>query len=187
MRAGLRVRLREERDEVRAAAVRDVRLRAVDDVVVAVPLRDGLDARDVTAGVRLAHAERDDLLASERGLEELLDLLLRTEVADDRCRHVALDEEAHRHARRVPLRELFGLRDAEPVVAARSPVLLRVVGAEETELASALEDLVREDLCLLPFVGEGRELLLRELTNGVPELIVLFAERAGHLELLSER
>src|SRR5207244_3147569 len=68
VRAGLRVRLREKGDEVGTRAVRDVRLRAVDDVVVAVLLRDGLDAGDVGAGVRLAHAERSDLLAADGGL-----------------------------------------------------------------------------------------------------------------------
>ena len=120
VRAGFGVRLDEQRDEVGARAVGDERLLAVDDVVVAVALRDRLDAGDVAAGVGLAHAERDDLLAAERRLEELLDLLLRAEVADDRRRHVALDEEAHRHAGRTAARQLFGLGDAEPVVAARA-------------------------------------------------------------------
>ena len=61
------------------------------------------------------------------------------------------------------LRQLLGLRDAEPVVAARAAVLLGVVRAEDAELTRALEDLVREELGLLPLVGVGSELLLGEL------------------------
>ena len=78
------------------------------------------------------------------------------------------------------LRELLGLRDAEPVVAAGAAVLLGVVRAEDAELAGALEDLVREELGLLPLVGVRRELLLGELADGLAELVVLLAERAGH-------
>ena len=83
-------------------------------------------------------------------------------------------------------RQLLGLRDAEPVVAARAAVLLGVVRAEDPELTRALEDLVREELGLLPLVGERSELLRRELTDGVAEVIVLLAKRAGH-ELLRTR
>jgi hypothetical protein len=180
VRPGLRVRLHEERHEVRARAVRDVRLRAVDDPVVAVLLRPRLDARDVAARVGLADAERDDLLAPERRLQELFDLFLGAEVADDRSRHVALHEEAHRHARGEASRQLLRLRDGEPVVTARAAVLFGVVRAEDAELARSLEHLVGEELGLLPLVGVRSELLRRELANGVAEVVVLLAKRAGH-------
>ena len=62
-------------------AVGDERLGAVDDVVVAVLLRATVwIAGDVAARVRLAHAERGDLLALDRRGEKLRDLLLRPEV-----------------------------------------------------------------------------------------------------------
>src|SRR5207247_1429246 len=87
------LRLREERDEVGARAVRDERLLPIQHPVATVATRDRADARDVTARTRFRDAERGDLFSAEGGDEELLDLLLRTEVADHRRRHVALDEE----------------------------------------------------------------------------------------------
>ena len=64
--AGVRVGLRDEHDEVGAVAVRDVRLRAVDDPLVAVAHRARLDAGHVGAGVGLGDAEAGDLLAADR-------------------------------------------------------------------------------------------------------------------------
>ena len=78
---------------------------------------------------------------------------------------------------------LFATR--EPVVAAGAAVLLGVVRAEDPELARALEDLVREDLGLLPLVGVRSELLLGELADGLAKLLVLFGERVGHGAILS--
>jgi hypothetical protein len=85
--AGVRVGLRDEHDEVGPVAVRDVRLRAVDDEVVAVPRRPGADAGDVGARVGLGDAEARDSLAADRGREVLLLLLLGAEGEDRRRRH----------------------------------------------------------------------------------------------------
>jgi len=100
VRARVGVRLGEQRDEVGARAVGDERLLAVDHVVAAALLRDGLDAGDVAPGGRLGDAERRDLVAGQRRLQKLVDLLLRAEVADDGGRHVALHEQPHAHAGR---------------------------------------------------------------------------------------
>src|SRR5690606_18120435 len=134
-------------------AVRDEGLAAVDDVLVADLLRARADARHVRARAGLAHAERGDAIAGERGPEELLLLLPRAELVDARRRHVALDEEAHRDARGLAADELFALHDAEPVVAAAAADVLRVVRARDAELAGLLEHPVGEVLVPLPLVG----------------------------------
>jgi len=86
----------------------------------------------------------------------------------------------HGHASHPSTNELFALRDREPEVAAAAAVLFGVVRGEDAELTRPLEHLVREGLGFLPSVDEGVELLLGELANGGPELLVLFAVGARH-------
>ena len=173
------IRLAEQRDEVGAGAVGDVRLAAVDDVVAADLLRRRAQARDVGAGARLAHTERRDLVAGERGREELGLLFRGAEVVDARRRHVALHEQAHAHAGRADAHELFALRDAEPVIAAAAADVFGVVRPENPELARALEHPVRKELVLLPLVRVRGELLVDELTDLLAEEVVLLGERRG--------
>ena len=135
--AGVRVGLRDEHDHVGAVAVRDVGLRAVDDVLVAVPHRARLDAGDVGAGVGLGDAEAEDLLALDRGHDPLLLLLLGAELEDRRHRHVGVDRDAHREAAGQRAAHLLGEHEVGEVVAALAAVLLGYGEAEEAELAHA--------------------------------------------------
>ena len=65
--AGVGVGLGDEHDHVRAVAVGDVRLRAVDDVLVAVAHGARLDRGDVGARVGLGDPQAEDLLAAIAG------------------------------------------------------------------------------------------------------------------------
>ena len=129
--AGVRVGLRDEHDDVGAVAVGDVRLRAVDDVLVAVAHRARLDAGDVGAGVGLGDAEAEDLLALDRGHDPLLLLLLGAEREDRRHRHVGVDRDAHRQAAATARGRSPRRARATVVVAALAAVLLGLVEAEE--------------------------------------------------------
>ncbi len=173
--AGVRVGLRHEDDDVGAMTVRDVRLRAVDDVLVAVAYGARLDAGDVRAGIGLGDAQAEDLLAPDRGHDPLLLLLLGAEREDRRHRHVRVDGDAHRQAAGLRVRDLLGEHERRVVVAALSAVGLGLVEAEKAELAHAMEDRVRERR-LLPLVGVRRELLLRERADRLAQLLVLVGE-----------
>src|SRR6185436_1967761 len=62
-------------------------------------------------------------LGTTEQIEEFLDLLRRSEVADARSGHVSLHEEAHAHTRRVRVDELLRLGNREPIVPASATVL----------------------------------------------------------------
>ena len=67
-----------------------------------------------------------------------------------------------------------------PALAAK---LLRVLEAEEAELAAALEQLARKLACLLPLVHVGRDLAADEAAHGLPQLLVLVRERRQYRAL----
>ncbi len=180
MRAGVGVRLGEKRHEIAARPVGDERFLAVDDVVAAVAARDRANPGDVGPRRRLGHAERPDLVAPQGRLQELLDLAAGADVGDDRRRHVALHEQAHRHARRAPARILLGLGDAEPVVASPAAVLFGEVGTQDAEVARLLEQLVGEKSVFLPLVGVRPDLAFDECPDHPPELLVLFLKGLEH-------
>src|SRR3954454_22128846 len=72
------------------------------------------------------------------------------------------------------------LLDPDRVVqvgAARAAVLLRELEAEEAELGAALVELAGEFARLLPLVDVGGDLLGDEAADGLPQLLVLLAER----------
>src|SRR4029079_17928851 len=62
---------------------------------------------------------------------------------------------------------------------ARAAKLRWIVDAEEAELAAPVEQLPREDLCPLPFVGVRRDLLGDEVAQALAEDLVLLGEE-GH-------
>ncbi len=160
--AGLRVGLGDEHDHIGAVAVRDVGLGAVDDVVIAVSDGAGLDAGDIGAGVRLGDAQAEDLLALDRRDDPLLLLLLGAEGEDRRHRHVGVDGDPHRKAARVGVADLLGEHQRRVVVASLPAVGLRLVQAEEAELAHAREDGVGEGR-LLPLLRVGGSSLMAKL------------------------
>ena len=165
-----------KRDEVRARPVRDVRLRPVDHVVVADLLRRRAQVRHVGADVRLGDPERRDRLPRHRRLPEVLLVVVVADLADDRRRHVALHEEAHREAGEAAVHELLGVGGREPPVEPLPAPLLGHADPEEAELTRLLEDLVREVARLLPRVGVGGELGEAPVADRLPQHLVLRAE-----------
>ena len=75
----------QQQDPVGVLCIRDPDLAAVDEIAVALLLREGLEPRGVDAVVGLAHPEAHHLLAAGQFRQELLLHLLRA-VVDDRSR-----------------------------------------------------------------------------------------------------
>ncbi len=58
--------------------------------------------------------------------------------------------------------------------------------SEVSQLPQAFEDPVREPSLFFPFLGMGRELLLCEFADALPQQVVFLAEEGtGHAHLLS--
>ena len=97
-RVGLRVGLGYQRERVAVAAVGNEALGAVDDILVAVPDRAGLDGLYVAARVGLGDADAAPLLARCHQGQEVFLLLLGT-VSRDHVRHdqVGVEDAAQAH------------------------------------------------------------------------------------------
>src|SRR5712691_12511670 len=76
------VGLGDDESPVAAGAARDEDLPAVDDEMVAVPLRDRRDPGDVAAGVRLGDRQGRDVLATDGGGQPFSFLLFGPELED---------------------------------------------------------------------------------------------------------
>ena len=178
LRAGLRVGARDEADQVRVQAVRDERLGAVDDVVVAVEHGRGRDAAQVRAGTRLRHRDRaHELAAHERrhprlalGVVAVLQHVVRRDLVH------ALAE-----AREPRVQQLLVDHALEAEVAAQPTVLGRHVGAEQPGLPRAAPELGVDVAPLLPALVVREDLALDPGPRGLTEELVLVARpgRAG--------
>ena len=145
----------EQADPVGLRAVGDPHLAAVDDVVVAVGARVGLDRGDVGAGAGLGDADAGDRIAGDRGREKFAAQLVAAEPRQRRRRHVGLHADRHRHAAAVDGAELLRHHQRIGIVEALAAELDGLVEAEKAEIAELLEQLMRgEDAVLLPLVDE---------------------------------
>ena len=165
-------------EEVGADAVGDEGLGSVDEVAAVDPLRGGGDAGDIGAGSRLGDAEGADLLAGDPRDQPALLLLVGAEVEDRRHRDRNVGVEPGGDA--AGAAGAGQLLDPDRVVqvgAALAAVLLGELEAEETELGAAPVELTGEFPRLLPLVDVRRDLLADEAADGLPQLLVLLAER----------
>ena len=146
----------QQADPVGLGAVGDPHLAAVDDVVVAVGARIGLDRGDVGAGAGLGHADAGHRVARDRGRQEFAAHLVGAEPRQRRRRHVGLHPDRHRHPAAIDRAEFFRHHQRIAVVEPLPAELDRLVEPEKAEIAELLEQLVRrENVRLLPFVDDG--------------------------------
>src|SRR5689334_628460 len=164
-------------EEVRADAVGDEGLGAVDDVAAVDLAGEGRDAGDIGAGAGLGDAEGADLLTGDPGHQPALLLLLSAEVEDRRHRDRGVGVEPGGDA---PGASAAGeLLDPDRVVqvsAALAAVFLWELQPEEAELGTAPVELAGEFPRLLPLRDMGRDLLGDEAANRLAQLLVLLAE-----------
>ena len=167
----------EQADPVGLHAVGDPHLAAIDDVVVAVGARIGLDRGDVGARARLRDPDAGDRVARNRGCKKLAPHLVRAEPRQRRRRHVGLHPDRHRHAAACDGAEFFGHHQRVAVIEPLAAELDRLVEAEKAEIAELLEQLMRgEDVGLLPFVDKRIDLGRDEFLQGAAGFVVVGGE-----------
>lgn len=162
LRTLVRIGTRDHDHQVGVDAVGDERLGAVEDPVVPVPHRTGLDALQIAAGSRFGHRDRgDDLPAAEPRQPALL-LLLGGQVGQIGLNHIVLQGEAQ--AAVVTAGVL--LTDDRVVAEVADPaaaVLLRYRHPEEALLAGLDPDVAVDDALLLPTIVVRSGVQLEEL------------------------
>ena len=169
------VELREDDRQLGDAAVRDVALLAVEDVLVAVPVGRGLDAGDVGAGAWLGERDRGEaaLLRGEPRQPALL-LLLRAGA------HQRPHGEHRRPDRRgkagAAPRELLGDQTRRHCRHAAAAVLGRDRVRGQPERRRLREQLGRAVLALVPLPCDRAQLALGEVVREVPQLPLLGRE-----------
>lgn len=177
----LRIGAGDDDHQVGVDTVGDERLGAVEDPVVTVAHRAGLDALQVAAGAGLGHRDGRDQLARTEAREPALLLLLVGEFEQ-----VGSDDIVVQHEAQAAEAELGGLLGHDGVVTevvhATAAVFLRHRHAEKALRAGLLPHLTVDDLVLLPLLVEGGHLLFEELPVRLPEEVVLGLEKgAFHL------
>ncbi len=177
-RARVSVRAHDEAEEARVQAVRDERLGAVDDVVVAVAHGRGRDAAQVRSGSGLGHGDRADELAAHERRHPGGALLVGPVVE-----HVVRRDLVHAlaEAREAGVQQLLVDHALEPEVAAAPAVLHGHVGAEHAGLPRAAPQLGVDEAARLPALVVGQDLALDPRPRGLAEELVVVARpgRAG--------
>src|SRR5690606_16485546 len=163
-------------------AVGDERLRAVDDVVVAVADCGRAHAGQVAAHGRLGHGDGGDELALHHAGEPAGLLLVGGALEQIGEADVVVQGDPQAAAGRPGALDLLGDDEVEAeVVDARTAVLLGHGHAEEARGAGGEEQLTGHLALPLPRLVVGGDLLLDERPEAGPEQLVLLVEqRAAH-------
>ena len=161
-------------DPVGLYAVGDPHLAAIDDIIVAVGARVGLDRRDVRSGARLGDADARHRIARYGGGQEFAAHLVRSKPRQRRRRHVGLHADRHRHAAAADRAELLGHHQRVTVIQSLPAKFHRLVEAEKSEVAEFLEQLMgRKDVRLLPFIDERIDLGRDEFLQDAARFVVV--------------
>ena len=175
-----RVGLDRRDHEVGVDAVRDERLGAVDDVVVAVADRRRRHRRQVRADARLGHRHRGDQLAGADAGQPALLLLVVGEVQEVRQADVVVQRQAEPGGVDVGPLQLLGDHDVEAeVLDPAAAVLLGDLDAEEAVGAGDGEQLAVDDPVGLPAWRVGHGLALEERAERRAELLVGVVEQGA--------
>ncbi len=166
-------------DQVGVNAVGDERLGAVEDVVVPILDRLGLDALQVAAGARLRHRDRgDQLTRAELGQPALL-LLLGAQPDQIRRHHVVVQAEPPQSAE-AARGDLLGDDGVIPEVRdTAAAVLLGDRHAQEALLARLQPHAAIDDLVPLPLPVERRDVPFEKRAEGITEHVVFGFEQGA--------
>ena len=123
-------------------AVGGPHLAAVDHPVAADPPGRGLERGDVGARADFGDAEAGDVVAGDRGRQELAAQLVAAVAGERRRRHVGLHADRHRHRAAIDVAQLLGHHHGVGVVEAHAAEFDGLVDAEQAGIAQLLEHLV---------------------------------------------
>ena len=174
--AALRLRPDEDDDQVGIDTVSDEHLGAGNDVGITVAASEALHVGDVRATRRLRDAERDDLLALDRGRQPALALGIVAEFVDGRRRNRDMRTDSCRDPTRAAAGELLEEDRFINEAGVRSAVLLRVLQAQEVQGAESLKQFARKLLRFFPLVDVRAHLLVDEAADRASELLVFRCE-----------
>ncbi|MCY1297391.1 hypothetical protein D9M70_468280 [compost metagenome] len=158
--------------DVAVGAVGDEGLGAVDDVLVAVQHRAGLDRLQVGTGVRLGHGHGADGVPGRHPRQPFELLGLAAEVHQVAGNYV-VHTEADQPRGQAGAVDLFGGDHREAPVQPQAAVGFRGGGVEHAELAGTLPGFPRHPMILLPLLQPGSALLRQEASHGAAKLLVL--------------
>ena len=176
-----RVGLRGDDHEVGVDAVGDERLRAVDDVLVAVTDRRGGDAGEVGAGAGFGHRDGGDQVAGGDAGHPAFGLLVGAVLDEVRRADVVVEGEAEAGAADAGRVELLAEDGVEAeVVGAAAAVLLGDRHADEAVLPGRGVHLAWGDAGLLPFEVVRRHLLRDERGERFAEGFVVGVVQRAH-------
>jgi len=166
--------------------IRDEHLRAVDDPFAVLEPRGRSRRAGVGACVRLGQPERRKLPAGSKAGKPLAPLLLVPEVVDRQGAEGVVRGERDRD-RRVDARQFLDDDRVRERVGACAAVLLGDCHTHQAELGELRRQLVGEAFLAVEFLGDGRHLLQRELSDRVADQLVLAVEIEVHRAKLAAK
>ncbi len=173
-----RIRLDQDRQRVGMPGVRDPRLGAVDDVVVAVPPRDCRDALEVAARLRLGERDAGTPLAGGEIREPSRTLIYSSELPQQhRGERMRAEDSGHAHPRFRNLLEDDRIGDR---VDGDAAVLLGHEHPEQAHRLHLVDDLFWVAAGQLPLARNRADALAREVAHQVAERGLLFGELEVH-------
>ena len=168
----LGVGLDADQDEVGVLAIGDIRLRTIDDVVVAILFRGGAHALQVGTRLRLGHRDRGDNLARNQLGKPVLLLLLRP------VRHEVIDHDIRlqrKTRRRAAVIRAFLIDDRViPEIEPQPAISFRHGRAQQTQCSCLGPDRLRHDLGIGPRIRVRRDLVFHKSSHRLAERLMIF-------------
>ena len=164
MGAFLRIGLGVNDVNMRVWAVSDPHLAAIEHEVVTTALRPQLHADHIGPGVRLAHRQRPDMLATDQ-LGQVFCLLLRRAVAVDLVHaQVGMRPVGQTHRRR-PTADLLHRHHMRQIPQPRAAVLLRHGNAQQPHVAKAPPHVLRKLILPVDLRRPRRQLGINQIAG----------------------
>ena len=174
--AGVRVGHREKDDDIAVLARGDELLRAVDDVVIAIAARAGLERRGVRSGLRFGQGEAADPLARRHLRQEALFLRLGAKAQDRRAADRAVDREDCR-AGPVARRHFLKRQRIGHRAQIRAAIALGHQHPQKAQLAHLAQFRTREGVVTVALGRAGRQPLGGEGAHHVAHLLLRFGQQ----------
>src|SRR5262249_31535277 len=175
-----RARVRAGGYEVQIAvhAVGDEDLAAGEEIAIVLLHRAGGEVRHIRPRAGLRDAERTHDLALDDSRQVAPLLCVVAEARQPRRGHVGVHEHAEGHAAGTAARHLLAHHNGRETTAARAAVLHGELEAEESQLAQATPERLRDLSRDFPLVDVRNDLLLDEGAHALPQHLMLLTEHA---------
>ncbi|MNJ22409.1 hypothetical protein D3C77_167800 [compost metagenome] len=164
-------------DDVAVAAVGDEGLGTVDDILIAIQYRTGLDRLQVGTGIRFGHGHRTDGLACGHFRQPGVLLRFAAEIHQVAGNDV-MHTEADQPGRKAGAVDLFSGDHRETPIQLQPAIGRRCGRVEHAQLAGTGPDLTGYAMIGFPLLLAGGTFLCQEAPHAVAKLLVLMIEQA---------